>query len=246
MSFSLHRAAICLGLGIGWVNYTRAHLTRAKHDNIIPARIFLLNTNDELNQASLNLILGAIERSLAKNIKDIRSSIEPVQKAHEVFAHYGHRHYLAWAAYSLSLAHFYGRDFVAAREKQAEVMKIAEELNDFQWKSNSLILRSRINCKLNENKAAEEDALQAYELADEHDQVLCKIDALIARGGARLQLGNHTDARADLNEALELNRQQPAARRTAETANPRIEALCQPSELQNQSPQIAGIPGRAS
>ena len=54
----------------------------------------------------------------------------------------------------------------------------------------------------------------------------CKIDALLARGGARLQLGKHIDARADLSEAFELNRQQPAARRTAETANPRIEALC--------------------
>jgi DNA-binding XRE family transcriptional regulator len=39
-------------------------------------------------------------------------------------------------------------------------------------------------------------------------------------------LGRHTDARADVNQALELNQQQPVARRTAETANPRIEALC--------------------
>jgi tetratricopeptide (TPR) repeat protein len=225
VDFALHRSAICLGLGIGWVNYTRAHLSRALHNNIIPARIVLLNTNDELNQGWLNLILGAIKRS-AKNRKDIRSSIEPVQKAYDVFADYGHRRYLAWAAYGLSLAHFYGQDYTAAREKQAEVMKIAEELNDFQWQSTSFILRSRINSKLNDNRAAEEDASQAYELADEHGHVLCKIDALIWRSWARLRLGNHTDARADVSEALELNRQQPAARRTAETANPRIEALC--------------------
>jgi tetratricopeptide (TPR) repeat protein len=225
VDFALHRSAICLGLGIGWVNYTRGHLSTALHNNIIPARIVFLNTNDELNQASLNVILGAIKRS-AKNRKEIRSSIELIQKAYDVFASYGHRRYLAWAANGLSLAHFYGQDFATAREKQSEMMKLAEELDDFGWQSTSLTLRSRINSKLNDNRAAEEDASQAYDLADEHGQVVCKIDALIWRSWARLQLGRHADARADVSEALELNRQQRAARRTAETANPRIEALC--------------------
>jgi tetratricopeptide (TPR) repeat protein len=225
MDFALHRSAICLGLGIGWVNHTRAHLSRAFYNNIIPARILLLNTNDKLNQASLDLILGAIKRS-ARNRKEIASSIKPIQDAYKVFAEYGHRHYLAWAAYGLSLAHFYGQDFAVAQEKQEEVMRIAGELNDFKWQANSFVLRSRINSKRKDNKAAEEDASQAYDLADEHGQVLCKIDALIWRSWARIQLGKHTDARADVNEALELNQQQPVARRTAETANPRIEALC--------------------
>jgi tetratricopeptide (TPR) repeat protein len=225
VNFALHRSAICLGFGIGWVNYTRGHLTRALHNNIIPARIVLLNTNDELSQASLNVILGAIKRS-AKNRKEIRSSIEHIQKAYDIFASYGHRRYLAWAAYGLSLAHFYGQDFATAREKQSEMMKLAEELDDFEWQSTSFTLRSRINSRLNDNRAAEEDASRAYELADEHGQVLCKIDALIWRSWARIQLGKHADARSDVNEALELNQQQAVARRTAETANPRIEALC--------------------
>lgn len=225
VDFALHRSAICLGLGIGWVNYTRGHLSTALHNNIIPARIVFFNTNDELNQASLNVILGAIKRS-ARNRKEIRSSIELIQKAYDVFASYGHRRYLAWAAHGLSLSNFYGRDFATAREKQTELMKLAEELNDFEWQCTSLTLRSRINSKLNDNRAAEEDASLAYDLADEQGQVLCKIDALIWRSWARLQLGRHTDARADLNEALELNRQQPVAGRTAETANPRIDALC--------------------
>ncbi|MBO0799592.1 MAG: tetratricopeptide repeat protein, partial [Blastocatellia bacterium] len=225
VDFALHRSAICLGLGIGWVNYTRGHLTSALHNNIIPARIVFLNTNDELNQASLNVILGAIKRS-ARNRKEVRSSLEPIQRAYDVFASYGHRRYLAWAAHGLSLANFYGGNFAAAREKQAEMMKIAEELHDFEWQSTSFTLRSRINSRLNDNRAAEADASRAYELADEHGQVLGKIDALIWRGWARMQLGRHAEARADIAEALELNRQQPAANRTAETSNPRIEALC--------------------
>jgi hypothetical protein len=62
VDFALHRSAICLGLGIGWVNYTRAHLSRAFHNNILPARIFLVNSNDKLNQASLDLNLLGISR----------------------------------------------------------------------------------------------------------------------------------------------------------------------------------------
>jgi tetratricopeptide (TPR) repeat protein len=222
--FSNHRIAICLGLGVGWVNYTRGHLTKAL-SSILTARMLLLTTNDEFNKASLDLLLGAIRRSLAPNTKGMHPALSHAKKAYDIFRRDDHQRYLARAAYSLSLTHFYGKDYSAATNRVLEVMKIAEELEDYQWLANSLTLQSRIKCALKDYNAAEKDASLAYKLATDHYQVLSTIEALIARSQVWLEMRETAAARKDLQEAIYLNGQASAHHRTAETANPRIQGL---------------------
>jgi hypothetical protein len=51
LAFARYRAGISLGLGLGWVNFTKGLLTSALRHNILPARVLLEHTDDKLNKA---------------------------------------------------------------------------------------------------------------------------------------------------------------------------------------------------
>ena len=63
LTLSKYRSAICLGIGIGWVSFARGHLKKAIYHNILPARVWLLGTEDKLHTAYLDLLFGSAKRS---------------------------------------------------------------------------------------------------------------------------------------------------------------------------------------
>jgi tetratricopeptide (TPR) repeat protein len=243
LEYARHKSAICLSLGLGWLSYTQGALARAK-SYLMPARVLLLSVNDLINAAYVQLILGAIERSLAgKDRQKLDEAIELLDKPWQTFEKFGHLPYRARGILELSLAHLYAGSLVKAKWGQNEVQKYAEEKKDVRWRCNALILQSRISFEEAKTPAilesarrrilnnAEIEASQALVLAGDKDdpQVLCKIDALIARGEARIELGDFEHAREDLCEAIEINRKEDsrgALGRLAENTNPKIEAVC--------------------
>jgi tetratricopeptide (TPR) repeat protein len=230
--FARYKSAVVMALGIGWVRYTTGAL-KAARSYLEPARVLLLSTQDRINSAYVELISGAIDRSLAgRDTKRLGNARMLVEKAYTTFKEFGHEAYRARAAYELSLLHLCTGDLQAAEREQEKVKFIAEhaEQRDARWFCNSLIVESRIRREQRRYREAGECASGALKLADEYRQPLCRIDALIARSEVRTLTGDFVGARADLGEALSLNRQHDSGRsstpRSAETTNPKIEGLC--------------------
>jgi hypothetical protein len=242
ISFSRYRSAISLGLGLGWVNFTKGHLASALHNNIIPARVLLADTDDQINKAYLDILLGSIKRCRAgNNIAELREAIKIIEGAHEIFAKLKHDRYLARSAYELSLAHLYlsylykknedaakrSEEIIRARDRIDFVLKHSERVSDWRWVANALIVQSRIERWEGYDKRAEELAVQAFNIADEHKQTLCIQDARLARGKAKIKLGDLEGAQEDFKKALLMNTlPSPRNPKTFEPRNPRIEAVC--------------------
>jgi len=220
------RSGISLGLGIGWVNYAKGHLRRALHNNLIPARVLLLNASDELSAAYVDLVLASVKRALAKEGEvSLSEATDLALKSYEAFRRNEHRRYLARAAWELGLIYLQSGQIKEAHDKAREVRNISRALNDRRWLCNSLILRSRIARKCRRLARADWLASKAIELSGERNQKLCRINALIARGITRIDLGETKLARKDLTQALGLNRE-PAPADDTRPVNPKIEALC--------------------
>lgn len=220
------RSGISLGLGIGWVNYAKGHLHRALHNNLIPARVLLLNAGDELSAAYVDLVLASVKRALAKEGgPSLSEAASLALKSYEVFKHNEHSRYVARAAWELGLIYLRSGRIEDAEAMATEVLEISRRLNDRRWLCNSLILSSRIELKRGRLGEADRLASEAVELSGERNQKLCRINALVARGVARIELGETNLARKDLTQAVGLNRE-PAGGDDARTINPKIEALC--------------------
>lgn len=225
--FSSYKAAVCLGLGIGWVNFTRGFLTRALY-NITPALLILGNTADTLNTAYLNLIYGSIKRSQAGvEKKGLEEAIRIILQSFHTFREKGHQRYLARAAFELALAFNLTGDAEEAESKLEIVERIAEERDDYRWQSHALVVRSRVQRNMKRYEEALESAEKAFHKAERHQQRICKIDALIAKGEAKIAISDYAAARVDLEDALKLNdgiiRQFPPI---TESVNPKIYAVC--------------------
>lgn len=247
ISFSNYRSAIALGLGLGWVNFTKGLLTMALHHNIIPARALLAHTGDELNKAYLAILFGAIKRCLAGNsIEKLDEAISVIEKAHEDFKKAGHLRYTARASYELSMAYLYSfylhkkqgnskkekEQIEKARESINTVLELSQQGSDHRWISNAYIIQSRIERWDGNYKRAEQIASEALEVANKSNQVLCKIDANLARARVRIKLKDIEGARKDLDQAQALNQRSSSVDDNdpiipaAEPRNPRIQAVC--------------------
>lgn len=225
--FSNYKAAVSLGLGIGWVNFTRGFLTKALYV-ITPARLTLCNTGDPVRKAYLDLIYGSIKRSQAGIDKnELQEAIKIISQSFNVFQERGHKRYLSRAAFELALTFNLTGEADEAEKKIEIVEQIATEGHDYRWQAHALVVRSRVQRNTGRYAEALESAEIAFKKADMNRHVVCMIDALIARGEAKLAKQNYPSARDDFETALDLNegRFQHDPRNT-ESVNPKIYAVC--------------------
>jgi tetratricopeptide (TPR) repeat protein len=237
IAYATYRSALALGLGIGWVNYTRGQLTKALNNNIKPARILLIHSQDEVNKHYLDLIYGSILRCLAGSDKDkLTEARQVVEKVYRAFKQTGNRRYEARAGYELSLLYLYGAMVTAATKQIDRVMAVSRDLKDYRWICNSLVVQSRIARRTREYARAESLATEAWEVAKSNAQVPCEIDALISRAEARIDRAREArgvdakiklteGARNDLELALKKNKL-GVSHRTVETSNKKVEGVC--------------------
>jgi hypothetical protein len=241
LSFSRYRSAIALGLGLGWVNFTKGLLVSALRNNILPARIMLAHTQDKVNKAYLDIIFGAIKRCLADDdIDELEAAIKIIRASHTAFK--DNQRYLARAAYELSLAHLYlsylfkkredrskcAHQMNQARSSIQQVLDISQSLGDGRWMSNAYVVKSRIERWDDKYREAENLATEALNIADQYGQLLCQIDARLARGKARIKRGDLDGAQKDFEEANKLNKfsSSPNFPKLPEPRNPRVQAVC--------------------
>lgn len=227
LSFAQYKSSVVLSLGLGWLHYTRGHLIQTLRNNILPARVMLAHTRDELNKAYVELLYGATMRSVGgtTDTKKLREALSSIARAHRVFEQGGHRTYQARADYELALVNLQLGLPKEALLSLREVEKTSRKAGDRRWLSKSKVLLSRIECTRGRYEKAVKEASAALALADEPpEQVGCKIDALITRGEMMIMLGNYEGAREDLNAALALNKSYDA--RGTRRANPSDAALC--------------------
>lgn len=226
-SFSNYKAAVSLGLGIGWVNFTRGYLTRALY-NITPARLTLCNTGDIFNKAYLDLMYGSIKRSQAGvDHSKLQEAIGIISQSFHIFKEKGHKRYLAKAAFELALAFNLTGNAEEAERALKIVEQIAEERHDYRWQSHALVVRSRVQRNMGKYIEAVEFAELAFKKAEMNRQALCMIDALIARGEAKIACQEYAAGRNDFEVALSLNEgKAPYALTIGRSVNPKIYAVC--------------------
>jgi tetratricopeptide (TPR) repeat protein len=223
--FADYRTAVCLGLGLAWVDYTRGYVRRALH-LLYAARALLVN-HVGINTAYVELIYGLAQNALAgADERRRRAAIESMEEAYAMFA--GHRHpsyahprYEARAAFALALAYLRVGELDRANGFAERMHTIALQCEDHRWIGYALVIKSRILRERGSVLEAEETATQATEIAAARRQVSCQIEGLIARAEARLMTKRAALAREDLIEALELTRTSSGI-----AADPKTEAVC--------------------
>jgi tetratricopeptide (TPR) repeat protein len=224
--FARYRSALCLGLGFGWVNYTRGLLASALNENIGPAQVLLLDTSDRTNQAYLSLLRGAILRCQAgSDGPRMQKAIEAVEAAQKAFAaeKLVGRSYDARAAYERALCALSISDLPTAESNIGTTEKIAVEQGDLAWQANALIVRSRIFRRRGDLKEADSTSRKAQILAASVQDPLKRIDASIERGEVLIAGRAFERARAELNAALsETSR---GERPGATVENPKLEGI---------------------
>jgi tetratricopeptide (TPR) repeat protein len=226
LSFSGHKAGICC-LGLGWTNFLGGRIKIALHNNINLARHLLMRTKDALHTAYLDLLLGSVKRALAgrHNKPELQEAIRIMNGAYAVFKKYKHGPYMARASFELSLAYLYNGELDEAEEWAAMLVTISERINELRWRSQTLIVRSRIARESADYLKAETIASEALASAQDTNQVLFQIEAHIARGEARIFIGRISDARTDFLDALKLNTK-AGSDGDERQSNPKVEAVC--------------------
>ncbi len=227
LAFSEHKTGLCLGLGLGWNNFLQGRLKIALRNNVTPARVLLRRTEDALNCAYLDLLLGSIQRSLAdrRDRDKLQEAIRRILGAETVFKQYGHGPYMARAAYELSLAYLYNNELDKAELAVAGAEAFSDKTQDRMWKCRSLIVRSRIDRLRRRYTQALEFAAEALRSARETNQVPYQIEALIAQGEALIMLEEIAKAREAFQQALTLN-VEPGSDSEGKHSNPKLEAAC--------------------
>lgn len=254
-AFIARRVAITLGLGLGWLDYTRGRLAAA-YEKVNTAKAVLSAHGDDLNIAYLDLMCGSIWRCQAgtdfQRRHLLRKARSTVTEALVTFESFQHRRYQARATYELGLIDLaladpdnalneFGDRLDRARKHAEAVRRQATATGSWRWVSNALILLSRIERKDADVVLAEKLAQKALDLAKKHEQVLCQIDARIARAEARLILAEeeiqHRDEKYNekspdslVGARRDLEKAQALNRtsetRTSENQNLKIEAVC--------------------
>jgi hypothetical protein len=242
--FHTYRAAVCIGLGIGWTAYSVGQLFRAQ-SLIAAARLTMMDSPARFNRAYLDLVYVACRRAMTGDDgHEALSELEQVARnAHRTFSEppAPHLSYSVRAAHELALILLQMDKLGEAESVVTEAMKKAEETHDRRWVSNCLVVLSRIARRKDQFELAREHADGALKWASESarraQQILPTIDALIARAeagwrsvaSARYSREENqkvlTQAEQDLGQALKLN-EGTVDSRTGGDLNPKITAVC--------------------
>jgi tetratricopeptide (TPR) repeat protein len=238
--FSTRRVAMCIGLGIGWVNLTRGYLRRAENA-LTTARSLMVHIPDPVGRYYIEMLWGTIRRCQAgSDPAKLAQAIEALSKAHEVF-HGRNPRYEALACKELALA--YGR---AGKYEEAEhYLSCLDDYSqgsrddkpgslNYKLRTDAHVIRSRHRRAQHDYDGALAEAEEAYAAAKSGGDLLPLVDALMARGEAKLRLAGAgrgqfacSDAVKDFEAALtKLKPWRDPSTGVEKTLNDKIAAVC--------------------
>jgi tetratricopeptide (TPR) repeat protein len=219
-TFSRHKIAIIIGLAVGWCNYTQGRLSTAISTNLIPARMLLRSSNDELNASYADVIYASACRARGSAWDSLDKLFTLVNNAKVVFTRYRHKHYISGASIELALIELARKRY---DEAEAFLDGADTDLAHPRWQTWMGIVRSRIARARDDKKAAFRLAERAFSQATVRNERLGQIEALIAMSESRG--GHHDDSVADLIKAKKLN-QQAEREGKVWSSNLKIDAIC--------------------
>lgn len=240
--FSTRRVAMCIGLGMGWVNLTRGFLGRAENA-LATARTLMAHINDPVHRYYIDMIWGTIRRCRAGSKKEkLEPAIKALIDARDFFESKDHPRFHARVCWELALAYNRAGDYKKSEEHLQQIEKFSGTRKSVKWKTNVHIMRSRNWRAQGEAREDEkllrrslDEAEKALTQAEKSSEPLPSADALITVGEARLSLAAvsaQADATNDLalqdfKRALEKLQPQGEAYGGAELSkNPKIAAVC--------------------
>jgi tetratricopeptide (TPR) repeat protein len=232
--FTMRRQAMAVGIGFGWVNYTRGFLRRAENA-LVAARAMLAGSSDPVVPFYINLLYGTIRRCRAGNDPaGLAEAIKILDGARAEFERNGHRRYVARACWELSLSHNLLGDDKTAEKYLDIVEKEAERTGHPKWRTNVSILWSRILRKRGDFQGALEKAELALERARDCKSILPEVDAYLTLGEAKFDEAEHSSRRdgydaacGEFKKALRLALTQGRAGTSVDLpSNPKIVAVC--------------------
>jgi tetratricopeptide (TPR) repeat protein len=208
--YSRTRASVCLGFGIGFLNYTRSFLQRAKNV-ITPARLSFYKNDGkpccQIHFYYLNLLYASVLRAEAgqASTEEKRAKLFEAQDILEVCEQVFYRKpkYLVHAHYNLALL-FYS----LGKEKYGKALEHIDKIIDLsqgnpKWEANALIVKSRIYRQEGHHDEALQAASKACRQSVDYRAIYC--EALLARGQAHLERKNFSAAQDDFNDVIDRN-----------------------------------------
>lgn len=233
--FSTRRVAMCIGLGIGWVNLTRGYLGRAENA-LATSRALVVHIDDPVVSHYIEMLWGTIRRCRAgSNGAALVEAVEALKKARRFFRKRRHPRYEARACWELALAYSRMRRYGASEKYLLRTEGHSLQSHNDKWKTNVHVLRSRNLLERGESEESLREAEQALVAAKSSGIPLPLVDALITRGAAKLDLATGTkqtvstysDALNDFREALQnLLPKGVGLDRVGQSLNPKIAAVC--------------------
>jgi tetratricopeptide (TPR) repeat protein len=232
----IRRQAMVVGIGFGWVNYTRGFLRRAENA-LASARALLASSNDPIIPWYIELLYGTILRCRAgTKAEDLNMALNILKGARDEFERRGNARYVSRASWEIALAHNLAGEYEAAQRYLDEVKKYTEQSPRPKWKTNVQILQSRQLRGQGEYDQALKHARRALMIATTHEATLSLIDACLAQGEAKLELAK-TGAQRDQNIASAMSDFERARDLVSESkirhnesslpSNPKIVAVCE-------------------
>ncbi|HET8782280.1 MAG TPA: hypothetical protein VFM63_07675 [Pyrinomonadaceae bacterium] len=183
-----HKIAMVVGIGYGWINYTRGFLRRS--ENALATSLALLAKSEHpIIRSYIKLLYGTILRCRAgSDWTAIQGAITILEEALKEFKQRGHTRYAARASWELALAYNLARKFPKAQEHLDFVIEHTKLTEHPKWLTNVRILQSRQHQKKGEYEKALDEARKALSIATNYEATLPIVDSHLAIGEVKLAL----------------------------------------------------------
>jgi tetratricopeptide (TPR) repeat protein len=225
-----------IGIGYGWVNYTRGFLRRAENA-LITARSLLACSSDPVIPWYIELLYGTILRCRAgTRTEELSRAIRSLSDARDAFERVGHTRYVARAAWELALAFNLADRYREAQDQLDVVATYAKVTGHPKWKTNVRILQSRLFRRQGDFENALHEAEAALTIARDYEAALQIIDGHLVRGEAKLAQAevdvqkdkNLSSAKSDFERARDVLAELNARHHNSTLpSNPKIVAVCE-------------------
>jgi tetratricopeptide (TPR) repeat protein len=232
----IRKKAMVVGIGYGWVNYTRGFLRRAENA-LVTARSLLATSQHPIIPWYIELLYGTILRCHAGTKKEeIARAIASLKTACQAFELRGHMRYAARAHWELALAFNLAADCEAAQEHLDFVAQHTKQTGHPKWQTNVRVLQSRQYQKKGLYDDALREAELALDIANRYEATLPIVDAHLAIGEVKLAVAKEGIEKSD-NVVTAISNFKRARKVVSESnlrnqqsslpSNPKIVAVCE-------------------
>jgi tetratricopeptide (TPR) repeat protein len=221
-TYYLHRVAMVIAGGSGFINLRRGLLTRATL-GIRSARMMLLHSENVVYKVYLQTLNAGILRAQSGyNSDGLSAARAQLENAYRCLNEIGHFRYMLMTLNELVLSCIFLKDFPAAEGYVKEIRRLAQGKKDdgtirnvrmtdnFRWLVTADLRTSLIRLHQGKAEEARDIAKQARADANKRNLKRNHILGLILEGEALFEMGEYEESRAMFLKARDRNREEKA------------------------------------